>query len=1258
MRGWTVRWARGNALVRVGWLAPVLVGLVAACASDAQVRLPGDRELELGELTVRYPGLAALTGDLVGAPERFEGGWRLVAQAPRRARPALQPGQGRWRLSERAVTVDLPDGGRGGMQVSVAGAPATIGVHRLGSTDGATPYRAGDALVIEDASRGVDAVLFRRRAAVEELLVVRGPSAPLGYQLQLPEGHTLEKAAKGRVQVRSGGRPVLRVRMESAWDATGAPVDIGVTVEGHQIRLDLEGAPAYPVLVDPAWESTASPATPRERHTATLLPDGRVLVAGGFAAFEPLDSTEIFDPRTGTFDELPLGTMTQPRSAHSATLLPSGRVLVVGGQDPSSTQATVELFDPSTGTWSGQEDPGGGRAGHTATLLPGTRQVLIAGGCVPMSIAKTPEEACESPQTSAEIYTDGAAQPFHEVTPELQPGRAQHRAVLRTPQADVPEVVLFGGDSSAPMADTTSSIQVFDGNAFQTPRWPQMFAQHNSHSATLLPDGRGVLIVGNWLIDGAPDAAEIYDPEFDPAFSSIGATIASRSWHTATLLPDGSVLLAGGLREEEMDAYRAHADVERWVPDPAPSSPSPFVPEPDMLEGRAFHTATLLADGRVLVVGGRAASGSALTSAELYERDPVDPFAPAQTVWNASAGMAAVRLLSGEVLITGGEFVAPRADAFLMDADGAEVSSLPAMHVPRVGHTLTLLPTGDVLVAGGAGDGSAEIFDVDSGEFVLIRSAMVEARAHHSATLLPDGHVLLAGGTSGATPIETFDPSDRTFHAGPIIARRARHTATLLANGAVLLAGGADAQDVATNTALMVTVSGRDPASATIEDKKMSLPRVNHTATILSGGEVLIAGGPETAGDQAEVFLPQTAEFEYVEPLMANKRARHTATLLPSGRVLLAGGEQLTGGLDGEGPAATTAEVFVPLAGGKGHFEAVAGSMQPRTGHIAALLESGHVLLAGGVYNAASHELWRDDVWMNDAFRPAIHTAPAQATAGDDVAIEGAGLVGLSEGSNGATNASATNFPVFVWLPWEGLPSYGGARDWTRDASSWRVPATHYPGPGLLFAYVNGLRSRAVAITVQPQVDGRPCEVGAQCASGHCADGVCCDSPCQERCEACAHAAKGPAAEASRDGKCDPIEMGQPTRHGKSCPEDEPGEVSLACSAGDLCDGDRHCLGRADNPSCEESGVCDGLRCITSCNDGGDCPQGFICTADGKCGAPFGPEDQARGCSCRTAASSHGGHGALALGLALALLRKRRRGSSRSVARGRASPGR
>src|SRR5438309_3376082 len=161
-----------------------------------------------------------------------------------------------------------------------------------------------------------------------------------------------------------------------------------VLVAGGKGNCVSSGCSAFPVLnsaelYDPStgtWSSTGSLNFARSSHTATLLSNGNVLVTGGYTnpcAFfgcTDLNSAELYDPITGTWSVT--ATFKTARTGYSVTLLPSGKVLVAGGSD---NNASAELYDPTTGTWSDTGNLNTGQSGHSATLLPNGK-VLIAGG--------------------------------------------------------------------------------------------------------------------------------------------------------------------------------------------------------------------------------------------------------------------------------------------------------------------------------------------------------------------------------------------------------------------------------------------------------------------------------------------------------------------------------------------------------------------------------------------------------------------------------------------------------------------------------------------------------------------------------------------------------------------------------------------------------------------------------------------------------------------------------------------------------------
>jgi hypothetical protein len=328
------------------------------------------------------------------------------------------------------------------------------------------------------------------------------------------------------------------------------------------------------------------------------------------------------------------------------------------------------------------------------------------------------------------------------------------------------------------------------------------------HTATLLPNGK-VLVAGGAVYEdvcfAGDDSAELYDLALG-TFASTGTMTNRRYAQTSTLLQNGGVLITGGFSFDSSaclqdDTSPALASAEIYDP-----SNGSFAPTGSMAEVRGGHTATLLTNGKVLIAGGDNTGGDDLlpffhgdgsVTAEVY--DPATGlFTSTGNMVTPRVGQTATLLANGDVLIAGGWTASQNASIAAAElyhpATGA-FTPTGSMTSPRAGHTATLLPNGKVLIAGGAHDrtladsDSAEIYDPATGSF-LATGSMAVKRCSHTATLLPNGTVLFAGGGSVVT--EIYDPSTGSFVlSGLTEFDRSGHSATLLKNGDVILIGGA-----------------------------------------------------------------------------------------------------------------------------------------------------------------------------------------------------------------------------------------------------------------------------------------------------------------------------------------------------------------------------------------------------------------------------------------------------------------------------------
>jgi hypothetical protein len=310
-------------------------------------------------------------------------------------------------------------------------------------------------------------------------------------------------------------------------------------------------------------------------------------------------------------------------------------------------------------------------------------------------------------------------------------------------------------------------------------------------------------------------------------------------------------------------------------------------------------------------------------------------------------GASATLLADGRVLIVGGEdATGALAAAEIVDV-AMNVFSVPPMRTARTGHTSTLLADGCVLVTGGRDEdgtalGSAEIFDPVAGSWSDVPGGMTEARSNHVALSLQDGTVLVAGGSNGLYVIdslEIYDPVSSLFSSlGPrLLSPRQGMAASLMADGRVFFVGGSDDQGALDTSELL------DPKTGLIErGPSLSSPRTGHALVRLLDGRLLAAGGSDGQDDlsSVEIYDPQPGSFSPASSRLAAAREGYLALLLPDNNaVLFVGGRAA-------GKAVTTAEIYEPW---NDRFRG-AGSAGTGGGRVAGTLlaRPGSVLVAGG----------------------------------------------------------------------------------------------------------------------------------------------------------------------------------------------------------------------------------------------------------------------------------------------------------------------
>lgn len=581
------------------------------------------------------------------------------------------------------------------------------------------------------------------------------------------------------IDVRPGQLAAIRVL-----DASGMPVMEPVRVpQNASYQFDAVGYDAYGnhVLVPPAFTVTGG--------IGSISPTGD-FTAGALA---PMNGT-ITAEFAGFSDTIPVNILTVPS---------------VSGTFPAEAASAVKVNTTISVVFS---EPMSAVTLTSSTTTSCTGSIHVSKDdfltCVPMSGA--------APVLSSD-------QRIASITPASALSGSSTYKIRITTEAKNQQAVGLAAVYTSASGFTTGASPAWQSTA-------AMSSPRVMHSATLLNDGR-VLVVGGVDDTDTPLAsAEIFDPALGGGvggFTPTGGLPLARREHTATKLQDGRVLIVGNALEAS----------ENYVFDPAANGGNGlFSPTGSCVIPRGQTSATLLPDGRVLIVGGGL---NAETSAEIFDpagNSGIGSFSLTGTMAYPRLGPAASRLVDGRVMI--------------------------------VGTNSALAPIGAWL--------TAEIFDPmgNSGTGSFSEApAQVSPRGRHTMTSLADGRLFMAGGVerrpdpphSTFLPIVTqiYDPAANsgagTFAAGPNFASRDGHTATRLHDGRVLLTGGAE-YSINTASAFLFDPDGNVGMGSITLTAPMVLTRTFHTATRLTDGRVLVVGG------YADVGLQPTASAAVYSP--------------------------------------------------------------------------------------------------------------------------------------------------------------------------------------------------------------------------------------------------------------------------------------------------------------------------------------------------------------------------------------------------------
>ncbi len=827
---------------------------------------------------------------------------------------------------------------------------------------------------------------------------------------------------------------------------------------------------------------------PRQRHTATKLLDGRILVTGGVnsrnvGAQEVLQkSAQLFDPTSGGWTNVGHSALVD-RHHYTATLLADGRVLIAGGvigDDLSGqTEASCAVFDPKApldGAWQAVEfclvDP---RGWHTATRLEDGRVLIVGGAVAGIRGSLQSLELCS-------VDGVGSDMTCRKMVPMLSVGRSRHTATRLLDG----RVWISGGIEAGVELPVDVFVPAIAGTAASVDTvtvGPRAGRSRSDHATVALRSGQLASFGGT----EHPNDLELWHPsEPAPVIAQLPCRFEQPA---ATLLPDDSVLLFGS----DADSEGARCIVRC----PFVSGSSPMCERiGDLRDPRPELTATLLPGGRVLLSGAGQCTG---TSGSIYFVNREVPPGSITTSMMAEdrADHTATLLPQGDLLVAGGS----SSEIFRLQNGGGWTDSKALDAGYRTQHRATLLQGGKVLLTGGRDSAEQTTRTTDiytPGTGWTAGPDMACPRKFHTATRLWDGRALVVGG-EGTCPVSPTcshagQPASRTYeiydpkmddwgcprllpnNIGP----RKNHSATLLVDGRVMLAGGKDRpQEVGFFDPLQeFTTAG----PWTTWPQTLLKDRSGHRAILLGDGRVLLQGGSSDPNqDEGEIlcFEDTCPDLSRSTQAPGTIRGHQELVLLPDGRVLSIGGETTASSPSRDNFVFEAITRQNPATGGRlGQWFGVVPSEQPHVSHTATLLPNQEVMIAGGRIggvSSRSSERFNLDLEFEESSRPVLDelsTATATETGllwlGQQLRIKGHGFRGLTEGSGGqGTRNSANDSPIvqlrslnneqIVNLP---IASF-------RDEEALTEPVVDFPpGPSLVTLFVNGVPSIAQPLDI------------------------------------------------------------------------------------------------------------------------------------------------------------------------------------------------
>ncbi|MEK2687856.1 Kelch repeat-containing protein [Bdellovibrio sp. GT3] len=683
------------------------------------------------------------------------------------------------------------------------------------------------------------------------------------------------------------------------------------------------------------WRRQGNLIKDRALHATALLKNGKVLVAGGLSQTSStntaLDSTEIFDPATGLWSAGP--ALPTPRLFSQATVLNDGRVLVAGGLDGTFARtATTAIYNPASNSWSAGPSIAVPRAGHSSHLLPNGKVIIIGGAAHPTTSAPTEKTEIFDPATDQWTYGPDmptAVSEFPSVTLSdntiLILGGLTTAAVtsITTVQAYDPSTNSFS--TKAPMAlgryqaaaavlpsgnvlltggwastgSMTATTEIYNVSANTWSAGPSLSGNRRAHGAIGLPSGKILVTSGvsNLTVPSiAAKASEIYDPATNSWSVDPIAIEAGHSLGTLLKLPDGRILIAGGGDPDYTGAV-TETYIEGQLTGVA------WIGSTPLLGGRVGNTTTLMKNGKILFTGGQPlAEAAAVTESTAIYDSNTNTMTAGPNMANDRVYHTATLLPSGKVFIAGGMSFTlggvASSSAEIYDPDLNTFSPV-TMPVGRYAHTTLVLPNGKLLISGGLDSGSSpvlqnDVYDPADGSWSTLTPRSAPALLDTAFTI-SETEVIFIGPYGNSK----YDISSGTWStlANPAYARM-NSVVVKLPSGKIFVIGGTD---INTNTALASTEIYNPADDTWSPAASLDTTLTSMSGQLLPSGKVAITGGNESASGNEPVsgvrfYEPNTDQWSFGTPLTEACQAP-SSVIMADGAMVVFSGANLTFGM-------------------------------------------------------------------------------------------------------------------------------------------------------------------------------------------------------------------------------------------------------------------------------------------------------------------------------------------------------------------------